>query len=309
MKVLISGASGDIGVGCSKILSRVDYVTTIFGCDINRKPWNKYYLDRFIPSPSAKAPEYVDWLFHIIEKNEIEIFVPTSEAELERLSQEKVPSNLTKRIAMVSSEIVNLCLDKYQCMQYLASKHIDVPATNRIDIVPDTFPVIIKPNKGQGSKNVKIIENVADFERTWQAGNQIWQTYIPDYEGEYTCGVFRSKSMGTRHIIFKRELDNGRTISGQVVRNEQIENVLTQIAKILSLDGAINVQLRLLHGVPYVFEINPRLSSTLVFRHELGFRDLKWWIDELLGHSIEDYHRPKAGMSFFRGELEVIMKV
>ena len=35
------------------------------------------------------------------------------------------------------------------------------------------------------------------------------------------------------------------------------------------------------------FEINPRLSSTVYFRHFFGFKDVEWWIDMHEGNQIK----------------------
>ena len=60
------------------------------------------------------------------------------------------------------------------------------------------------------------------------------------------------------------------------------------IANLTDLRGSINLQVRKNDDGEYLpFEINPRLSSTLAFRHHFGFEDLKWWIDSMFGSSIE----------------------
>ena len=42
----------------------------------------------------------------------------------------------------------------------------------------------------------------------------------------------------------------------------------------------------------YVFEINPRISSTIGFRSLLGFNDVAWWIDLVEGNKIKKYEYP-----------------
>ena len=44
--------------------------------------------------------------------------------------------------------------------------------------------------------------------------------------------------------------------------------------------GSINLQLRMVEGVPMLFEINPRFSSTVEFRDEFGFKDLIWSLED-----------------------------
>ena len=71
----------------------------------------------------------------------------------------------------------------------------------------------------------------------------------------------------------------------------------------------MNIQLRLTDDGPIVFEINPRLSSTLVFRDMLGFKDLEWWIQSKTKQKISSYNKPKAGTLFYRGISEYIVQI
>src|SRR3546814_16519316 len=59
-----------------------------------------------------------------------------------------------------------------------------------------------------------------------------------------------------------------------------IESLCATVARALDLSGSINIQLRLGSRGPMIFEINPRFSSTVVFRHRLGFSDLLWSLQE-----------------------------
>ena len=58
---------------------------------------------------------------------------------------------------------------------------------------------------------------------------------------------------------------------------------------------------------PKLFEINPRASSTVVFRDKLGFEDFKWRILETLGMELTHYEEVYAGIKMFRGNTEYII--
>ena len=70
--------------------------------------------------------------------------------------------------------------------------------------------------------------------------------------------------------------------------------------------GSINIQLRMTKNGPILFEINPRLSGTLVFRDKMGFNDLRWWVSDLLNLENISYNPPKEGVKFFRGYKEYL---
>ena len=45
----------------------------------------------------------------------------------------------------------------------------------------------------------------------------------------------------------------------------------------------MNIQLRMKDGIPFIFEINPRFSSTVYIRSIIGFPDLEDWIRHKTG--------------------------
>ena len=109
----------------------------------------------------------------------------------------------------------------------------------------------------------------------------MWQEYLPETKGEFTCGVYRCLDDSVRVIAMRRRLAAGVTAYAQVVNEASIMKLCRRIAESLDLRGSINVQLRLVEGRgPVVFEINPRFSSTVGMRHRIGFCDLIWSIQE-----------------------------
>ena len=58
------------------------------------------------------------------------------------------------------------------------------------------------------------------------------------------------------------------------------------VAQGLGLRGSMNIQLRLTDKGPRIFEINPRISSTVLMRHRLGYTDVLWALDEVEGRSV-----------------------
>ena len=69
----------------------------------------------------------------------------------------------------------------------------------------------------------------------------------------------------------------------------------------------INIQLRITEEhTPKIFEINPRYSSTVLYRHLFGFEDLIWSIEDRLGYDLSDYREYSNGRKFYKGFEEYI---
>jgi carbamoyl-phosphate synthase large subunit len=135
----------------------------------------------------------------------------------------------------------------------------------------------------------------------------IFQELLDGKAGEFTCCVYGTNNGTYRNIIFKRELTSGGYSGyGELVEDDKVSELLVEIADLLQLRGSINIQLRIHNGLPVVFEINPRVSSTILFRHLLGFNDLQWSLEELLGAEVSGYTKPDAGRCFYKGYQEYI---
>ena len=92
--------------------------------------------------------------------------------------------------------------------------------------------------------------------------------------------MFRSKNGDISSIQFERELNGGLTGWAKVISNYDVKSILHKIAENLKLKGSINIQLRLTENGPMIFEINPRFSSTSLMRHNLGFKDVLWSLND-----------------------------
>lgn len=210
---------------------------------------------------------------------------------------------------MASPESLEVGFDKLITADFLKKENLPFPITHSIETIDiiEKFPVILKSRTGSGSSNVSVVMDNDTFISIKKSNSDfIVQEFLEGDNGEYTCGVFRSKAGIIRSIILKRELMGGFTGYGEVIENKEIDIVLHQIAEKLKLIGCINVQLRLTSKGPVVFEINPRFSSTVRFRHLFGFKDLEWSIEDKIGIPISDYKETAIGKRLYKGFNEYI---
>jgi carbamoyl-phosphate synthase large subunit len=133
----------------------------------------------------------------------------------------------------------------------------------------------------------------------------VWQQLILPEDQEYTCGLYRTRDGEVRTIVFRRWLQDGLTYAAEVAEVPAIEDLLVRIAEVVDLRGSINVQLRLDADGPKVFEINPRFSSTVGFRHRFGYRDFVWSLLERRGLTVESYCPAPVGATLYRMTVEV----
>jgi carbamoyl-phosphate synthase large subunit len=304
MKVLVSGVAGDIGFGIARVLREWGVFSHLYGIDIHSDHPGNFILDKCAISPRANEDNYIS-LTDYISENQIDIFIPSSEAEISVLSSVRFDKVSGAEVIRNSDFTIRKSLDKFECLSYLASCGIPVPDNGLVGYdLPASYPVIVKPRSGQGSKGVTLVRNpkeLANCQPGW-----VWQSYLVPDDQEYTCPVYSSLKTGTNVLVMRRKLVGGLTGSGVVVEHPEIERYVRLIVETMQLDGAINIQLRLTENGPRLFEINPRLSSTVVFRDKMGFTDVKWWVADKLGFDSWPYNAPKVGTRFYRGSQEYI---
>lgn len=293
INILVTGVGGDIGMGIIRCLMDIKYHSILVGCDTNKYAAGRYYAEHFYIAPKASEKKaYIDFLLHKCQLHKIDIVIPSSEQEIKVINEYRKVFNDRKIIVLINDQrIVDTFLDKYKTIRFFEEKSIHFPRTYLMDNYNNEFefPFIVKMKETAGSKGVFTVRDINDWEYIRKKyPDSIVQEIIGDIDAEYTIGIF-SNGTETFNIAFQRYLGFG-SLSRQVilVKDQKIDQLATKIAEAINLKGSINVQVRKDKNGNYIpFEINPRLSSTIYFRHFFGFEDLKWWIDMLFDRPIK----------------------
>jgi carbamoyl-phosphate synthase large subunit len=305
MKILVSGAGGDIGVGVGRVLKEWGIFDRLYGIDVSDDHPAKIIFDQVNIAPRSDDSSYLEWLCNFISNNAIDLFIPTSESEIFVISNNIDQIKKHTKILINDQLIVNKSLDKWETLNFLASNGVAVPNNGILgQDIPLNFPVIVKPRRGHGSKDLQKIETKSVLKNCPK--DSVWQDYLKPSDQEYTCAVYVSKDFNLKTLLIKRLLVGGNTGKGVVVKNKKIKDYVESIAKAFNKPGCYNVQLTLTTDGPRIFEINPRLSSTLVFRDKLGFKDLRWWVSEMLNIEYSLYEDVAEGTRIYRGNSEYI---
>lgn len=287
--ILVTAISGDIANGILKILAEDD-LNELYGCDVNSVAIGMDKVRHYWQCKYAHEDGYIDELLEKCMYYKISHLIVTNEREIEAVSGKiKRFSELGIKITIQSKDILEICLDKYKTMEFLKRGGISVPnsyiSINNI-LWDEGKKYILKPRKSNGSKGIRIIDHKESLTEDELEG-YLLQEYIEGND-EYTLGVFRQGSV-TNIIVFKRMLRSGYSYRVELKKNKEMEDLAEKVANLFSLEGFFNIQLIKKDDKLYIFEINPRISGTVRFRHMLGFKDVLWWLDMLDGKNVEEY--------------------
>jgi len=307
--VLITGCGGDIGLTLARIVREVGVAERLIGCDIDSDHGGPAFFDACELVPRADEAGYFAAIERIISNYNIDLIIPMSEAEIHQLHCAGRLEEVAGVPVLAANPLaVKIGLDKYATFERFAANGIPVPWTKIVgEDPPVSLPCILKPRRGQGSKGICLVGTPEEVDvLTRERANDLWQELLLPEEAEHTCGVFRSSKGETRIVVLHRQLKTGTTVAARVVDPSPFKNLLHDVADELSLRGAINVQLRVTAAGPRIFEINPRFSSTVGFRHKIGFQDFIWSLQDKCGADIAPYNPPKIGTRIFRVPEEVV---
>jgi carbamoyl-phosphate synthase large subunit len=302
-RILVTGANGDIAEAVGRVLHEVLPGVHITGADANGEWPGRFFFDRMVRLPPAVSPDFLSSLHDVSQG--FDIVIPTIEPELRTLAQTDV-EEMGIPLLRLPDRLVNLFLDKYEASRFFAHNNLPTPRTTLLsEWSTHRFPFCIKPVRGAGGRGFQIIGDESEARELRGRDPQDWlaQEFIEGEGNEYTCAVFNWQG-DTRHLTMKRELYGGRTFRAEVCQVPEIDQLLQELVGVTKLEGCMNVQLKLTAGGPKILEINPRLSSTVMMRHIVGFRDCEWWVRSFLGMMIEPSPLPSVGSVIYRTSAE-----
>lgn len=281
---------------------------------------NKYLV------PPAHSTEYIDTLLKICKKERIDVIVGGSEPEIEQIARNAhIFEDSGIKILSNPWPIIEKCADKYSVISDLSSHGISCPTTflydEKIDLEIESYPVIIKPRKGSGSRNVFIAndrDEVNFFCRYLKkyGSEPLIQEYVGSFDEEFTIGIlYANNGKLITSIAMKRILEGGlstRQISQDPLKKEKyvVSSGISQgvfedfksirlmgekIAKILDVNGPVNIQCRNTKSGIIPFEINPRFSGTVACRSIIGYNEPDILCRYKMFNEIPDILIPKYG--------------
>ena len=277
--ILLTGAGGVATPALIKRLQENGY--RVIAADIDKHAVGLYLADLGVVTVPGDSPEFVKVMSEICDQHKVDLLITGVDEEL-------IPSfELEKNniiVLLPRLNFVTTCLDKYKLMQSLDSIGITIPETRFAKMGPGdiSYPIVIKPRRGRGSRGVGIINNKTELdsfinESKYKIDDLIIQKYIDGVE--YTVSVVLWRD-GIIQAVVPKEIICKRGITKLAITrcNNRIKQICYKIQEKLHADGPFNLQLIIDKntGIPYPIEINPRFSTTITLTIAAG-------IDELIG--------------------------
>ena len=265
----------------------------IVGIDMEPLSAGFSLVDSYYQTPRTGEATFQTALEVIIRDEAIEAVYVCSPTELEFFASHKdeLENKLAVTIFVNPLRVVQIGSDKLKTAEFLRDNGFCFPETvdaadeNAIDalIAKHGLPVIAKPRQGFSSRNVFLLDSREKIRAAATlVPDLIIQRYLPDDRAEYTAATLSGTDQKVRAlIVFRRDLIQGTTYRTELVEDSHLEREVVRITEALGAIGPCNLQFRVVDGMVYVFEINPRFSGTSGVRYLYGFNDCEMAFDLL----------------------------
>jgi carbamoyl-phosphate synthase large subunit len=241
--------------------------------DVNALSPAVLVADRAFRVPLAGDPDYLSAIEHICREEGVGLLVPTIDDELEIVGAARERFRASGvMVAACGADTAAVCNDKHRTSLHLRARGIAAAASWMPDEVPSDqpLPLFVKPRRGRGGVGAFAVRTRRELEFfLGYVEDAIVQEYLdaPEYTLDVLCDRGRLLSIVPRERVVVRAgvMDRGRT-----VRSQALIDLAIACAGALEFHGAVNIQCRMVAGVPTVFEINPRFSGGIPLTIEAG---------------------------------------
>ncbi|MFT9497093.1 ATP-grasp domain-containing protein [Anaerosolibacter sp.] len=287
LSVLVTGSGSVYGLGILRALKASVLPVEITAIDTNPYSLGLFFADKgFIAPPAADEESYYKFIENLCKDHQIKAIFIGSTAELSfyARNRESLEMSTGTKVFVNSPTVIALCTDKWLTMGHLSRSGFQIPASIRYPEDADMlsafientgFPLIAKPRGGRGSEGVVLVKDMQQLlEKVKDKKDLIIQEYLTDEEQEFTVGIcMNQKGEVISKIALRRYLQEGVSIAAVSDGYHDIADYCARVASTLGTYGAINIQLRLKDGMPVIFEINPRFSSSTGMRLLFGINE------------------------------------
>jgi len=291
-RILVTGAGGPAAISFFKAIKNLGL--EVHMADMDPLAAGLYLVGRSRRAivPEGAAADFVDCVLATCVARDIDVLVPTCDAELLTLAKHRLRfERHGVRLLLASRYTLEVCLDKWSLLQ-LCRGHVVIPKSTIFDdcFSPKgwAFPLIVKPRTGSGSRDIYIARNHKELARLERGNGWLVQEFlsgkeysvdvIANAEGEVLAAVPRERT----------KIDSGVAVASHTVNDPTLIEAAKTVARLIGLKHVANVQFKLdEEGRPGLLEVNCRFPGTMALTVASGINMPALSLMEFFGKSID----------------------
>jgi carbamoyl-phosphate synthase large subunit len=267
-RVLVFPGATEIGLEINNALRECKDVE-LFSAGMAISNHAPFVFARHFEIPSVHEASWLKALNELVRREKIDYIFPAFDDVIVALAENA--SAVEARIVTSPLRTCQIARSKSKTYEELKGA-VPVPLVYDSPAAIDHFPVFVKPDKGQGSKDAHVVrdaEQLAVLLR--QDPTALILEYLPG--AEYTIDCFSDRERG---LLFcggreRTRTRNGISVSSHAVRAPEFKEFALAISRMVPFHGAWFFQLkRDVEGQFRLLEIAPRVAGTMALHRVLG---------------------------------------
>lgn len=254
-----------------------------------------YEADKYYIVPKMTAPEYLDVILNICEKEEITGVLSLIDPELSFLAENKEKFEAIGTTVIGSSyTLCEMSLDKFQMYNWLethgyrcAKSYMDKEAFFAdVEAGVITYPVFVKPARGSASISISKVYDRETVEllfahedglmiQEFLDGQEIGADVYIDMISHEVVSIFTKKKLKMRA---------GETDKAVSFKDEKLFTLIERFVKDVGYSGQIDIDIFDVNGEYYISEVNPRFGGGYPHAFESGADHMKLIVNNLEGN-------------------------
>lgn len=255
-----------------------------------------YLADKYYIVPRINEKDYLEKIFEICKKEEINAILSLIDPELSIISEQKEKfDQMGVKIVGSPFEINEIALDKLEMYKWLTKHNYNTPKSYvDLELFKDdyengliTFPVFVKPVKGSASINISKVDDLETLEFLFKKqdglmvqelmnGQEIGVDVYIDLISNEIVSIFSKKKLLMRA---------GETDKAVSFKDEKLFDLVKRFVNEFGFKGQIDIDIFDIDGKYYISEVNPRFGGGYPHAYGAGVNHMKLIINNLQGQT------------------------
>lgn len=253
-----------------------------------------FLADKALELIPVKNRNYIPHLCSIVEKEAIDLIVPTIDTELGALSESRATFQELGCIPLVSNaDLIEITFDKWKTFEFFSSNGIDVP----LSWLPESLcesdlpdKLFIKPRNGSASQHTYKAEKSTIGNYVKRVPDPIIQEELKG--PEVTVDALLDFQGRLIHYVPRIRIRTlaGESIEGETIDDRDLRPWLCRILELIGSKGGIGpmtLQFFITDRGPVLTEVNPRFGGGFPLANAAGGRYPEWIVQMLNGVEIK----------------------
>lgn len=270
VRILVFPCGSEIGLEIHNALKDIYFITLIGASSISDhgKFVYKHYSEEV---PMIHDDNFIDKLNTLIDKEKIDFIFPAMDEVMNVLSFNR--EKLSAKLLAPVHEAVDICCSKKNTYEILSDCDFIPKVYNSPEQINE-YPVIIKPDRGYGSRGFMKIdkEETLYFELEQRHYENVICEYLPGEEYTVDCFTDKNRNLCYCSCRVRNRVKNGISVNSYL---KELDNCIKRIAEDINsrinMRGAWFFQLKKnINGEYKLLEVATRIAGTMCVERVAG---------------------------------------